>query len=65
MAVNTATSSSIEIFIEDGKIAVIVENQNPEGVIDPPSLSPKANPKLDGFNWYDHLRPKKIADIFK
>jgi lipopolysaccharide export system protein LptA len=64
MAINTATSSSIEIFIEDGKIAVIVENQNPEGVIDPPSLSPKANPRLDGFNWYDHLRPKKIADIF-
>ena len=64
MAVNQATSSGIEIYLEDGKISVIIENQNPEGVIDPPSISPQANPKLEGFSWYDNLRPKKISDIF-
>jgi lipopolysaccharide export system protein LptA len=65
MAVNKATSSDIEIYIENGKISIIIENQSPEGVIDPPSESPKANPKLEGFSWFDSLRPKKISDIFK
>jgi lipopolysaccharide export system protein LptA len=65
MAVNTATSSSIEILIQDGRISVITENQNPEGVIDPPSVPSKTTPRLPGFNWFDSLRPKKITDIFK
>lgn len=65
MAVNKATSSDIEIYIDKGKISVITENQSPEGVIDPPSESPQGNPHLDGFRWYDYLRPKKILDIFK
>jgi len=65
MAVNKATSSEIEIYIDNGKISVITENQSPEGVIDPPSEAPQGNPHLEGFRWYDHLRPKKILDIFK
>lgn len=65
MAVNKATSSEIEIYIDNGKISVITENQSPEGVIDPPSEAPQGNPHLEGFRWYDHLRPKKIPDIFK
>ncbi len=65
MAINKATSSDIEIYIEDGKIAVIIENQSPEGVIDPPSELPQGNPRMEGFRWYDNLRPKKIMDIFK
>jgi lipopolysaccharide export system protein LptA len=64
MAVNQATSAGIEILLEDGKISVIIENQNPEGVIDPPSILPQANPKLEGFSWHDNLRPKKVSDIF-
>ncbi|HBE40164.1 MAG TPA: hypothetical protein DDW27_03005 [Bacteroidales bacterium] len=64
MAINKATSSDIEIYIVDGKISVIIENQNPEGVIDPPSDLPRGNPRLPGFRWYDHLRPKKVSDIF-
>jgi len=64
MGINKATSSDIEIYIEDGKISVIIENQSPEGTIDPPSEASQNNPKLEGFNWYDHLRPKKISDIF-
>ncbi len=64
MAVNKATSSDIEIDLEDGKISVITENQSPEGIIDPPSTTPQGNPKLDGFMWYDHLRPKNKMEIF-
>ena len=64
MAINKATSSDIEIGIENGKIAVIIENQSPEGIIDPPSTTPQGNPKLEGFKWYDYLRPKNKQDIF-
>ncbi len=63
--VNRAKCSNIEIFIDNGKITEIFEKQEPEGVIDPPSNTPGDNPRLDGFNWFDTLRPKKILDIFK
>jgi lipopolysaccharide export system protein LptA len=64
VGVNTAKCSRIEILIEDGKIRDIFEYQNPDGVIDPPSPSPQTDKRLDGFTWYDHLRPKKIEDIY-
>ena len=64
VGVNTAKCSRIEILIEDGKITDIFEYQNPDGVIDPPSSSPETDKRLDGFNWFDHLRPEKMKDIF-
>lgn len=65
VGINRAKCSRIEIFVEDGKIVHINEFQNPEGVIDPPSdLNPEAL-RLDGFEWFDHLRPKKMMDIFR
>lgn len=64
VGVNTAKCSRIEILIEDGKITDIFEYQNPDGVIDPPSPSPETDKRLDGFNWFDHLRPEKMKDIF-
>jgi len=65
VGVNRAVCSNIEIFVEDGKITEIFEHQEPEGVIDPPSQLPGDNPRLEGFSWYDGLRPKQISDIFK
>jgi lipopolysaccharide export system protein LptA len=65
VGVNQAKCSRIEIFVTDGKITAINEYQNPEGVIDPPS---KVNPgtlRLDGFSWFDLIRPKKMMDIFR
>ncbi len=63
--VNIAKCSNIEIFVDDGKITEIYEYQEPEGVIDPPSELPGDNPRLEGFSWYDNVRPKQISDIFK
>jgi len=63
--VNKAKCASMDIFIEDGKVREIIEYQEPEGVIDPPSATPQNNGHLDGFIWLDSLRPKKITDIFK
>jgi hypothetical protein len=62
---NSTRCASIEILVDKGKIQEIYERQSPEGVINPPSKSPNANNRLEGFSWLDALRPKKVADIFK
>lgn len=62
---NSTRCASIDIFVNKGKINEIYERQSPEGTIDPPSISKSDNPRLPGFNWFDELRPKKVADIFK
>jgi hypothetical protein len=64
VGVNTARCARIEIFIEDSKIRDIFEYQNPDGVIDPPTSSPQTDKRLDGFSWFDYLRPKKMEDIY-
>lgn len=62
--VNTAKCASIEIYIEKGRIKEIFQRQSPEGVIDPPSAFPEKDKRLEGFKWFDDIRPKKISDIF-
>lgn len=65
IGVNKAKCSSMDIYVDAGKIKEIYEYQQPEGVIDPPSMTPQKNLHLDGFFWLDSQRPKKIEDIFK
>jgi lipopolysaccharide export system protein LptA len=57
-------SSSIEIFVDKGKITDIIEHQNPDGKLDPPLLNPPDKMILPGFGWFDSIRPKKKSDIF-
>jgi lipopolysaccharide export system protein LptA len=57
------SSSSIEIYVDKGKITDLYEYQNPEGKLDPPLLHPPE--KLLGFSWFDIIRPKKVLDIFR
>jgi len=64
VGVNQAKCARIEIFVEDGKITEIYEYQNPEGVIDPPSAVNPETLRLEGFSWFDLIRPKKMMDIF-
>jgi lipopolysaccharide export system protein LptA len=54
--------ADIVVLLENGKPSQVIEYQNPEGTIDPP-LPAKAV-RLEGFKWFDHLRPKKKDDIF-
>jgi lipopolysaccharide export system protein LptA len=58
-------SSSIEIYVDKGKITDIIEHQNPDGKLDPPLLNPPDKMILPGFNWFDAIRPKKKADIYQ
>jgi lipopolysaccharide export system protein LptA len=61
---NRAKSSSIDIYVDKGKITQIIEFQNPDGILNPP-LKESDKQKLSGFNWYDLLRPKNKSDIFR
>ncbi len=65
VGVNQAKCARIEILVEDGKITEIYEYQNPEGVIDPPSGVNPETLRLEGFSWFDLIRPKKMMDIFE
>jgi lipopolysaccharide export system protein LptA len=60
VGVNRATSATIEIFIEDGKIAEIYQNKSPEGTFDPPLKNPDSEMRLDGFRWMPELRPTRV-----
>jgi lipopolysaccharide export system protein LptA len=63
--INQSKCANIEVYIENGKISQIYEYQNPDGFIDPPEPSKPNELRLTGFNWFDSLRPKEKADIFK
>ena len=65
IGVNHAKSSSIEIYLDKGKISDIIEYQNPDGILNPPLKDPATMQRLPGFNWFDLLRPKSRTDIFK
>ena len=54
----------LKYLVEKGKISEIYEYQNPEGFIDPPEPRIPKELRLEGFNWFDNLRPKKKNDIF-
>jgi lipopolysaccharide export system protein LptA len=61
---NRAKCSSMEIFVDKGKVTEINEYENPEGVLNPP-LKETDKQRLTGFKWLDLLRPKTKQDIFK
>ena len=62
IGVNKATSANIDIYVEDGKIREIYQNQSPEGTLDPPLKTPDSEQRLEGFQWLPSLRPAKPDD---
>lgn len=63
--INRSKSTDIEIYIDRGEVTDVIENQNPEGFIDPPEPLSRTEPRLVGFRWLDSLRPKEKSDIFR
>jgi hypothetical protein len=61
VGVNRAKSATIEIYIEDGKITEIYQNQSPDGTLDPPLKKPNSEMRLDGFRWLPDQRPARGA----
>ena len=64
LGVNAGRSSTIEIYVNDGKINEIIEHQNPDGKLDPPLMNAPDKTRLQGFSWQDSIRPKRKSDIF-
>ena len=62
--INQSKSTDIEIYFDQGKVSEVVEDQNPEGFIDPPEPLSLKEPRLTGFNWFGAIRPKEKSDIF-
>jgi hypothetical protein len=60
--VDQSKCANMDIMVDNGKVTDIFEYENPEGFIDPPlPLNPI---RLEGYKWFDDLRPKKKNDIF-
>jgi lipopolysaccharide export system protein LptA len=60
--VDQSKCADIQVILNKGQPSEIYEYQNPEGFIDPPL--PALPVRLEGFKWFDDLRPKKMTDIF-
>lgn len=63
--INQSKSTDIQIFLEQGKVTEVIENQSPQGIIDPPDPLGTGEPRLQGFRWLGVLRPKDQSDIFR
>ena len=64
VGVNSGKCARIEIHVRDGAITDIFQFEAPEGIINPPVGAPLDTLRLEGFNWLDNIRPKKVSDIF-
>jgi hypothetical protein len=60
--VDQSKCANMEVILDKGKVSEIYEYENPEGFIDPPL--PLTHVRLEGYKWFDNIRPKKKNDIF-
>jgi hypothetical protein len=60
--VEQSKCANIEIMFNKGKVSEMYERDSPEGYIDPPL--PLTHLRLEGFKWFDDLRPRKKNYIF-
>ena len=65
IGLNKSKSGTIQVWVENGKVTDILEDQSPQGVIDPPDPISQNEPRLDGFIWLNELRPRDKNDIFR
>jgi lipopolysaccharide export system protein LptA len=59
VGVNRARSATIEILFEESRIVEIIQNQSPDGVLNPPLEIPDSEMRLDGYRWHPDLRPDR------
>ncbi len=55
---------SMNIFLEDSKIDILIPYIEPSGIIYPPDKIPPSKKTLPGFIWLEAHRPKNKYDIF-
>jgi len=62
--IDQAKCANIMVYVEKGKITEIYQNNNPEGFTDPPEINKPKELRLEGFHWFETIRPKNKLDIF-
>lgn len=65
VGVNQSTCASMDIYLDEGKIARIIFLKNPDGSLDPPLHKTPLSRKLENFAWFKNLRPVDRWDIFR
>ena len=65
VGINHAESSDIVLYLKDNKIEQIKFINQPDMLLLPKDQIGTDNLKLEGFQWKEHQRPMKVADIFK
>lgn len=65
VGVDHSTCVNMDIYIEDGKINDIYMLESPEGTLDPPLYITPSERRLEGFQWFEAIRPKDRFDIFR
>ena len=62
---NWLKSAYMEIFFSEGKFEKMKAWPSPEGKATPLELLPLPERRMEGFYWYDYLRPLDKDDIFR
>jgi len=65
IGVNQSESSYITLYLKDNEIQRIMLTNQIDGTLKPELEMSPGDLELEGFEWKDNLRPKKMADIFK
>lgn len=65
LGLNRMESPYLEISIEDNKITKLKAYPTTTGVMTPLPLLTPEEIQLEGFNWFDYLRPTGPDDIFR
>ena len=64
IGMNTTTSGRIIAYMKDRKVERVVVPKESKGVFYPMSQRPEEKRFLDGFAWFDYVRPLFKEDIF-
>lgn len=62
---NWLKSAYMELFFNESKFEKMKAWPTPEGKATPLELLPDAERRLEGFYWYDYIRPLSKDDIFR
>lgn len=65
IGMNVSETSQLDIFLEDQKIEKMVMFPKSTGTLYPLFQIPQDKKKLGNFVWFDYLRPRSKADVFR
>lgn len=64
IGIGKLTCDTMNIYFDKNKIQMLAPYIKPKGKIYPPKDLPQDQRKIEGFKWFEAIRPKKKEDIF-